>query len=185
MSASSNSTAGREKPGVPRVTLTIAEAAFALGISESSFRTLVLRSGGFATPARDSSSCASSEPRPLGRETRGGGRLLKRATDEGAFVAACVAAHAAQRSYPPRRATVARTDAPPYREQANRIARSRRVTEASTGSSTPLPTGDELAPIPSDTTMTTTGVDRSSRGDLNECRLGWRRLRVGKVCYHP
>jgi hypothetical protein len=36
---SSDSTAGR---GVPRVTLTIVEAAAALGISESSFRTLVL-----------------------------------------------------------------------------------------------------------------------------------------------
>jgi hypothetical protein len=38
MSASSNSTAGREKPGVPRVTLTIAESASALGVSEASFR---------------------------------------------------------------------------------------------------------------------------------------------------
>ena len=34
--------AGREKPGVPRVTLTLAEAAAALGISESSFRRYVL-----------------------------------------------------------------------------------------------------------------------------------------------
>jgi hypothetical protein len=41
VSNSSDSTAGRGK-NVPRVTLTIAEAAFALGISESSFRTLVL-----------------------------------------------------------------------------------------------------------------------------------------------
>jgi hypothetical protein len=44
MSASSNSTAGREKPGVPRVTLTIVEAAASLGVSEASFRRHILPS---------------------------------------------------------------------------------------------------------------------------------------------
>ena len=42
MTSSSNSTAGREKPGVPRVTLTVAEAASVVGVSKTTFRRAVL-----------------------------------------------------------------------------------------------------------------------------------------------